>query len=108
MLKTSSGYKALMRSMSTSLILHEKAQTTIQKARLVRPFVEKIITCAKKKNLASIRKVAADIHDKQALKKLHEVLVPRYENRNGGYTRILKVGLRQGDAASIVVIKLLQ
>ncbi|OGS18008.1 MAG: 50S ribosomal protein L17 [Elusimicrobia bacterium RIFOXYA2_FULL_40_6] len=106
MLTTSSGKKALLQSLTTSLILHEKINTTIQKARLLRPYAEKLITCAKRKNLASIRKVASEIHDRQALKKMHEVLVPRYVDHKGGYLRIIKLGNRIGDAASIVVVKL--
>ena len=83
----------LLRSLVRSLVLHERIETTIAKARELRPQVEKLITLAKKDSLASRRLIAARLgNDEEVSKKLHEVLAPRYKERPGGYTRISKLG----------------
>lgn len=103
MIKTSGGRKlgvttshrrALLRNMATSLFLHEKVETTMAKAKELRPFAEKLITSAKAGKHFLVRR---DIHDKTVYKKLFEVLAPRYAQRPGGYTRILHLAPRQGD-----------
>ncbi|OGS20392.1 MAG: 50S ribosomal protein L17 [Elusimicrobia bacterium RIFOXYA2_FULL_39_19] len=108
MLKTSSGKKALLRSLTTSLLIHEQIKTTLPKAKLLRRFAEKIITTAKKQTPAAYRDVARDISDKSVLKKLVEVIAPRYSTQNGGYIRIIKIGQRIGDGAMIAAVKLTQ
>lgn len=84
---------ALLRSLIRSLILHERIETTIAKAREVRPQVEKLITLAQKDTLATRRTISARLgNDMETTKKLHEVIAPRYKDRPGGYTRISKLG----------------
>jgi large subunit ribosomal protein L17 len=100
---TSSHRRALLRNMATSLFLHEKVETTIAKAKELRPFAEKIITEAKKGKHYMVRR---QIHDKTVYKKLFEILAPRYSERPGGYTRILRLAPRQGDNATRGLIAL--
>ncbi|MDI6640746.1 MAG: 50S ribosomal protein L17 [Elusimicrobiota bacterium] len=107
-MKTYSHRKAMLRNMTTSLILSEKIKTTLQKAKLLRSFAEKIINTAKEKNLTAYRKVASEIKNKQAINKLFTVLAERYATRIGGYVQISRIGFRQGDAAEIVLVKLAQ
>ena len=84
----------LLRSLVRSLVLHERIETTIAKAREIRPQVEKLITLAKKDTLASRRLITARLgNDEEVSKKLHEVIAPRYKERAGGYTRITKLGV---------------
>jgi len=94
---TSSHRRSLLRNMATSLFLHEKVETTIAKAKELRPYAEKIITEAKKGKHYMVRR---QIHNKTVYKKLFEILAPRYAQRPGGYTRILRLTPRQGDNAS--------
>src|SRR5271154_6783408 len=94
---TSSHRRSLLRNMATSLFLHEKIETTIAKAKELRPYAEKIITEAKKGKHYMVRR---QIHDKTVYKKLFEILAPRYAQRPGGYTRILRLAPRQGDNAT--------
>ena len=100
---TGSHRRALLRNMATSLFLHEKVETTIAKAKELRPFAEKIITSAKQGKHYMVRR---DIHDKVVYKKLFEVLAPRYAERPGGYTRILHLAPRAGDNAKRGLISL--
>ena len=87
---------ALLRSLVRSLVLHERIETTIAKARELRPQVEKLVTLAKKDTLASRRVIASRLgNDMEVSIKLHEVLAPRYKDRPGGYTRISKLGTFQ-------------
>lgn len=104
--RTSSHRKALFASQAASLIKHEQIKTTLPKAKDLRPIVEKLITLAKKGGLHERRQALAAIPDKVAVKKLFDVLGPRYKERNGGYTRILKAGFRYGDAAPVGIIEL--
>jgi large subunit ribosomal protein L17 len=97
----------LLRNLATSLLMHEKVETTVPKAKELIRYADKIITSAKKKNLQGIREVAAVIQDHSVRKKVLEVLVPRYESRSGGYTKLIRSGFRQGDAAPMAIVKLI-
>lgn len=97
---------AMLRNLAASIILYEKVTTTQAKAKAVRPFVEKAITVGKKPTLASRRQLLALFYTDHPVKKILEVLSPRYEKRAGGYTRIIKVGPRKNDGADMVNIEL--
>jgi large subunit ribosomal protein L17 len=98
--------KSLLANLAQSVILYEKVRTTEAKAKEVRSVVEKLITIGKKPSLSSRRLLISKLPTTNAAKKVLEVLGPRYEKRAGGYTRITKIGRRQGDAAKMVVIEL--
>jgi large subunit ribosomal protein L17 len=100
---TSSHRRALLRNMATSLFKHERIETTIAKAKELRPYAEKLITNAKKGEHYMVRR---QIQDRDVYKKLFEVLAPRYAQRPGGYTRILKIAPRIGDNAKLGLIML--
>lgn len=97
--------EALMRSLATSLILYEKIKTTEAKAKVLRPYVEKMITLGKEPTLHHRRQLLKDLYIENAAKKVLEVLGPRYKERSGGYIRIVKIGNRQGDGAKVVQIE---
>ena len=102
-----SGHRtAMFRNMAAALIKHEQITTTVAKAKELRPYVEKLITLAKRGGLSNRRLAHARILDDAQEKKLFEVLAARYANREGGYTRIIKAGFRASDAAPIAVIEL--
>ena len=103
--KTSSHRKAMFMNMSNALIKHEQITTTLAKAKEIRRFIEKIITLGKKGNLLSRRKAISILQDQKMSKKVFDVLAQRYKNRNGGYTRIIKLGNRFGDNAPTAVIE---
>ncbi|MBL4870202.1 MAG: 50S ribosomal protein L17 [Robiginitomaculum sp.] len=103
--KTASHRKAMFANMSASLIEHEQIVTTLPKAKELRPFVEKLITLAKKGDLGSRRIAIARTRDQEMTRKLFEVLGPRYKDRSGGYCRVLKAGYRYGDNAPMAVIE---
>ena len=103
--RTSSHRAALFRNMAAALIKHEQITTTTAKAKELRPYVEKLITLGKKGGLSNRRIAQSRIMDDAQVKKLFEVLAPRFAERNGGYTRIIKAGIRQSDAASIAIIE---
>ncbi|HET7316094.1 MAG TPA: 50S ribosomal protein L17 [Sphingomicrobium sp.] len=103
--RTSSHRVALFRNMAAALIKHEQITTTTAKAKELRPYVEKLVTLAKKGGLSNRRIAHSRIMDEAQERKLFEVLGPRYSGRNGGYTRIIKAGIRQSDAAPIAVIE---
>ena len=103
--RTSSHRLALFRNMAAALIKHEQITTTTAKAKELRPYVEKLVTLAKKGGLSNRRLAHARIMDEAQERKLFEVLGPRYAKRNGGYTRIIKAGIRISDAAPIAVIE---
>jgi len=103
--KTSSHRKAMFMNMSNSLIKHEQITTTLPKAKELKRFVEKIITLGKKGNLESRRKAISILQDQKMAKKIFDVLAVRYKERNGGYTRIIKLGNRFGDNAPTAVIE---
>ena len=104
--RTSAHRIALFRNMSAALIKHEQITTTVAKAKELRPYVEKLITLAKKGGLSNRRLAHARLLDDAQLVKLFDVLATRYADRNGGYTRIIKAGYRASDAAPIAVIEL--
>jgi large subunit ribosomal protein L17 len=104
--RTSSHRAALLRNMAAALIKHEQITTTTSKARELRPYVEKLITLGKHGGLSNRRLAHARLLDDTQLVKLFDVLAPRYADRAGGYTRIVKAGYRASDAAPIAVIEL--
>lgn len=97
---------ALLRGLAVELIIHEKIKTTLAKAKTLRPVVEKLITIGKDNSLNNFRQIYSFLQNRQATKKILENLGPRYRERRGGYTRIVKIGRRQGDAAEMAVIEL--
>lgn len=104
--RTAEHRNAMMRNLATSLFLHGRVETTTEKAKELRQFAEPLITKAKRGDLHSRRMVGRDIQHAQALSKLFEEIGPRYAERPGGYTRVLKLGHRSGDAADISIIGL--
>lgn len=97
--------KALFRNMSAALIKHEQILTTMPKAKELRPYVEKLVTLAKKGGLSNRRLAASRLLDPAQEKKLFDVLAERYKDRDGGYTRVIKAGYRGSDAAQMAVIE---
>lgn len=91
--------KALLRNLATSLIIYEHVNTTLAKAKAVKPIVEKLVTVGKEKTLIARRRLAAYLTIESAVNKVLEEIGPRYANRKGGYLRIIKLGVRQGDGA---------
>ncbi|MAV50782.1 MAG: 50S ribosomal protein L17 [Hyphomonadaceae bacterium] len=104
--RTASHRKAMFANMAASLIEHEQIVTTLPKAKELKPFMDKLVTLAKKGDLHARRQAIAKIRDKTAVQKLFEVFGERYKERNGGYTRVLKAGFRFGDNAPRAVIEL--
>jgi large subunit ribosomal protein L17 len=103
--RTSSHRTALFRNQAAALIKHEQITTTLAKAKELRPYVEKLVTLAKKGGLSNRRLAHARLMDDAQLVKLFDVIGPRYEDRNGGYTRVIKAGIRASDAAPMAVIE---
>ena len=103
--RTSSHRKALLMNMSNALIKHEQITTTLPKAKELRPFIEKVVTLGKKGDLSSRRKAMSILQDEKMTKKIFDTLAGRYSDRNGGYTRIIKLGNRYGDNAPTAVIE---
>jgi len=103
--RTASHRQAMFANMAASLIKHEQIVTTLPKAKALRPVVERLVTLAKKGDLASRRLVVSRMRDETQAKKLFETLAPRYKARAGGYTRVLKAGFRHGDNAPLAVIE---
>src|ERR1700742_4657910 len=97
---------ALFQHLASALIKHEQIITTLPKAKDLRPIVEKLVTLAKRGDLHARRQAIAELRDPPMVRKLFEVLGPRYKDRNGGYTRVLKAGYRHGDSAPVAVIEL--
>jgi large subunit ribosomal protein L17 len=106
--RTSEHRQALLANLAAALVKHEKITTTLPKAKDLRGYVEKLITKSRAGDLHARRVVQAQIRDEEAAKKLIDVLGKRYARRPGGYTRVLKAGFRQGDAAAMAVISLVQ
>lgn len=102
-----SARRALLRGLTTSVILHERIQTTITRAKAVRPQVERVITLAKRDTLHARRQAAAYLFEPQAVQKLFDRIGPRFADRAGGYTRIVRLGPRQGDGAETAILELL-
>jgi large subunit ribosomal protein L17 len=103
--RTSSHRAALFRNMAAALIKHEQITTTTAKAKELRPYVEKLVTLAKKGGLSNRRLAHGKLMDDAQLVKLFDVIGPRYSARPGGYTRIIKAGIRSSDAAAVAIIE---
>ena len=106
--RTSSHRAALFRNMAAALIKHEQITTTTAKAKELRPYVEKLVTLAKHGGLSNRRLAQSRLMDEAQLAKLFDVIAPRYADRNGGYTRIIKAGIRISDAAPIALIEFVE
>ena len=100
--------KALIRGLVTSFVIYEKIKTTHAKAKVLRPVVEKIITLAKKDTLHNRRQAIKILYLENTLKKLFEVIGPKYKERKGGYTRIIKLTPRQNDSAKMAILELVE
>ena len=98
----------MFRNMATSLLKHEQITTTLPKAKELRPYVERIISLGKRGGLHARRQAYAQIMDEKVVDKLFTTIAERYKARNGGYTRVLKAGIRYGDAATMAVIELVE
>jgi large subunit ribosomal protein L17 len=97
--------RAMFANMAAALIKHEQIVTTLPKAKDLRPIVEKLVTLGKRGDLHARRQAIAEVRDLPTVKKLFEVIGPRYKDRNGGYTRVLRAGYRYGDSAAVGVIE---
>lgn len=104
--RTASHRKAMFANMAASLIEHEQIVTTLPKAKELRSIVDKLITLGKRGDLHARRQAISRIRNVEQVKKLFDTLGPRYQERNGGYTRVLKAGFRYGDNAPLAVIEL--
>ncbi len=102
-----SARRALLRGLTTNIILHDRIVTTITKAKAMKPIVEKMITLAKRDTLHSRRQAAAFLNTPGAVQKLFDTLGPRFSQREGGYTRVVRLGPRKGDGAELALIELL-
>ncbi|MEL6877216.1 MAG: 50S ribosomal protein L17 [Pseudomonadota bacterium] len=100
--------KALFRNMAAALIKHEQIQTTLPKAKELRPYIEKLVTLAKRGGLSNRRLAQSRLLDETQLKKLFDVLAERYSDREGGYTRIIKAGYRASDSAQMAIIEFVE
>lgn len=103
--RTSTHRKAMLSNMAVSLVLHEQITTTLPKAKVIRPFVEKIVTLCKQGDLSARRKLFSILRSDIAVAKLMDIMSKRYEARQGGYLRIMKAGFRYGDMAPLAVIE---
>src|SRR5437763_4231234 len=103
--RTSAHRTAMFANMSASLIKHEQIVTTLPKAKVLRPFVEKLVTLAKRGDLHARRQAISQVRDVTQVQKLFTTLGPRYADRQGGYIRVLKAGFRHGDNAAMAVIE---
>ena len=106
--RTAEHRSMMLRNMATSLFKHGRVETTVEKAKELRRFVEPLITKARRGDLHARRLVARNIRDDDALAKLFNEIGPRYAERPGGYTRVLRLGHRSGDAAEMAIIELVQ
>ncbi len=104
--RTSAHRQAMFRNMVTSLFEHERIVTTTEKAKELRPIAEKMITLAKKGDLHARRQALSYMRSKDIVAKLFDEIKDQFEDRNGGYTRIIQTGVRRGDAASMAIIEL--
>ena len=103
--RTSEHRKALIKNMLNSLVKYEQITTTLPKAKVLKPQADKLITLGKKDNLQNIRKIISKLQDEGSASKVRKTLSKRYENRKGGYTRIIKAGFRYGDNAPMAVVE---
>lgn len=100
--------QAIVKNLAGSLVIYEKIKTTKAKAKMVKPFVEKLVTIGKINNLTNRRKLLQKLYLKKAVDKILEVLGPRYRQRNGGYIRMVKLDQRKGDGAEMVQIEFIK
>src|SRR5579863_5089838 len=100
--------KSMLANLAASLIKHEQIVTTLPKAKDLRPVVEKLVTLGKRGGLHARRQAIAQMRDIAMVKKLFDVLGPRYKERNGGYTRVMKAGFRYGDSAPVAIIEFVE
>lgn len=98
--------KAMIRNLVTSLLKNERIETTVTRAKETKRMAEKMITLAKRGDLHARRQVLAYVYEEDVVKKLFDEIAPKYETRNGGYTRVLRVGPRRGDGAEIAILEL--
>jgi len=103
--RTSEHRKALIKNMLNSLVKYEQITTTLPKAKVLKPQADKLITLGKKDSLQNIRRIISKLQDEGSVSKVRKTLSKRYENRNGGYTRIIKAGFRYGDNAPMAVVE---
>ncbi len=103
---SSAHQKAMLRNLAQELFSEERITTTVSRAKLLRPFAEKLITKARAGSLHDRRQILAEIEDTEVVTKLFDDVAPRYANRPGGYTRIVRLGPRRGDGAEMAVIEL--
>jgi len=103
--RTSSHRTAMFRNMAAALIKHEQIKTTVAKAKEMRPYVEKLVTLAKRGGLSNRRLAQARLMDETQLAKLFDTIAGRYADRNGGYTRVIKAGIRASDAVQMAIIE---
>ena len=106
--RTSSHRRAMFRNMATALLKHEQIETTVPKAKELRGVVERMITLGKRGDLHARRQALGYLADETVVRKLFDTLGPRYAERQGGYTRVLKAGFRYGDAAPMAIIELVE
>ncbi len=99
--------KSLFRNLTTELFRHNRIKTTEAKAKTIQPIAERLITLARRGDLHARRLAARDLHDPEILRKLFDEIAPEMQDRNGGYTRIYKLGPRRGDAANMALIELI-
>ncbi len=104
--RTSAHRKAMLRNMAAALVKHEQIKTTLPKAKELKPYLDKLITLGKRGDLHARRQALSVLGDRALTAKLFDTLAPRYAERNGGYTRVLKVGPRYGDSAPMAYIEL--
>ena len=100
--------RLMLRNLAQSLFEHERVQTTEAKAKMLRPYAERLITKAKRGGVHERRQVLSDIHDRDVVHKLFADIAPRFPRRNGGYTRVVKIGPRGGDGAPMALVELVQ
>jgi len=105
--RTSSHREAMLSNMATSLLEHRIIRTTDSKAKALKPLVDRIISTAKRNDLTAKRLVARTVHDKSVFKKLFSEIVPQFEGRTSGFSRVIKLGVRRGDGAPVSVVELL-
>ena len=103
--RTSEHRKALIKNMLNSLVKYEQITTTLPKAKVLKPQADKLITLGKKDTLQNIRRIISKLQDQGSASKVRKILSKRYENRKGGYTRIIKAGFRYGDNAPMAVVE---
>lgn len=106
--RTAEHRKAMFSNLAGALITHEQIVTTLTKAKDLRPVVEKLVTLARRGDLHARRQAIAELRDQSVVKKLFDVLAPRYAGRPGGYTRIIKAGFRYGDNTAVAVIEFVE